>query len=382
MIRNNVSRALSGVALALATAACGSHAQSEAAAAADHPFHVGDPLELDAKMLASVKVEAVDEHTMRAPLTVVGRVQFDEDRVARVLVPVAGQVSDLSLKVGDAVKRGQALFQLNSREAASAVGEHLEAHRDLDLAEKTATMTEDLFQHEAASRIALQQTQNDLAKAKARVARTEEALRVLGLIDDHGASRFNGRVPIVSPIGGVVIERKVTDGQFVQSDSTPAVTVADLSTVWVVGDLFERDLHLASVGLTATVTTPAYPGEAFKARVSYISDTIDPATRTAKVRVSVVNPGVRLKPEMFASIALDVSSDERQTTLPARATFMEGGRTFVFVEVAPGRFVRRAVEVASGEGDERRVTSGLKAGERVVVDGAVLLRQEEEQRAS
>jgi cobalt-zinc-cadmium efflux system membrane fusion protein len=179
-----------------------------------------------------------------------------------------------------------------------------------------------------------------------------------------------------------VIERKVTDGQFVQTDSTPMITVANLDDVWVVGDLFERDLHLVTRGQTAAITTAAYPGDAFEGRVSYISDVIDPASRTAKVRVRVANPRARLKPEMFAAIALNVVEHQRALSVPADAVFTESGRTYVYVEVSAGHFARRAVEVQQGEGTERRVLTGLRAGDRVVVVGALLLRQEELQRAS
>ncbi|MFI5178087.1 MAG: efflux RND transporter periplasmic adaptor subunit [Vicinamibacterales bacterium] len=380
-------RLAAGVLLAgaVAAAACGRSevvaAPPAAGADAAKPAGREREIAIDAKMLASLTVEPIAEQDMTNVLAIAGKIQFDEDRLARVLVPVAGQVVDLHVKVGDPVRKGQVLCAISSREAATAVGEHIESHKDLELAEKTAAMTEDLFQHEAASRIALQQAQSDLAKARSRVARTDEALRVLGLGEEPDAAHFNGRVPIAAPIGGSVIERKVTEGQFVQSDSTPVITIADLSTVWVIGDLFERDLRLASVGQPASVTTAAYPGERFSGRVDYISEAIDPVSRTAKVRVSVANPNGRLKPEMFAAISLDVAERERVVTVPSSALFTEDGRTFVYVEASAGRFARRAVEVAPGDGPARRVLSGLRAGDRVVVDGALLLRQEEEQRA-
>src|SRR5262249_7955534 len=123
------------------------------------------------------------------------------------------------------------------------------------------------------------------------------------------------------------------------------------------------------------------PGEQFTGRVNYISDTIDPATRTAKVRLSVPNAANRLKPEMFASIALAVGGRGRFVTVPARAVFTEDGRSFVFVETSPGRSARRPIEVGPEDGASRSVTSGLKAGDRIVVDGVLLLRGEEEKRA-
>lgn len=370
--------------IAIACCACERRGTAAAAQAQDAPRpHASDgSIGIDARMRTSIKVEPVAERRSVTVLAIAGKVQFDEDRVARVLVPLAGQLVDLRVKVGDTARKGEPLFSINSREAAAAVAEHIESHKDLELAEKTAAMTDDLFAHEAASRIAVQQAQSDLAKARSRVARTEEALRVLGLPDDLDFAAFNGRVPVVSPIAGVVIDRRVTQGQFVQSDSTPVVTVANLSEVWVVGDVFERDLHAVSIGQTALITTAAYPGERFEGRVNYISDAIDPATRTAKVRVSVPNRDGRLKPEMFASVSLNVEENDRVMMVPSEAVFTEEGKSYVYVEAGANRFTRRPIDIGSGEGPLRLVRSGLRAGERVVVDGAILLRQEEAKQAS
>jgi cobalt-zinc-cadmium efflux system membrane fusion protein len=339
-------------------------------------------LVMDDAGLKAIKIETLTEQPVARTLTVAGKIQFDEDRLAHIIAPLAGQVVDLRVKVGDLVQKGQALLAINSREATAAIGEHVESHKDLELAEKTAAMTQDLFDHQAASKIALQQAQSDLAKATSRVARNEQTLRVLGLQSEADIDRFDGRVPVLSPIRGVVIDRHVTDGVFVQSDSTPMITVADLSTVWVVGDVFERDLSLVMDSDSTVITTTAFPGERFAGRVNYISDVIDPMTRTAKVRVSVPNPRGRLKPEMFASIALGVGAPGAVLTVPAQAVFTENGRSWVYVATAPGHFVRRLVDIDQDEGAQKRVRSGLRAGDRVVTDGGLLLREEEEKRAS
>ena len=396
-----------GLLMAAAAAAAACSPRSDVAAAppdetAAPPAGLSRTVVVDSKMAASIVVDTAGDHGSPSELTIAGRVQFDEDRVARVLAPVAGQVVGLRVKVGDRVAKGERLCTIASREAASAVGEFLESQKDLELAEKAAAMTADLYQHEAASRMTLQQAQSDLAKAQSRVARTTEALRVLGLSGvsagglGAGAdlSSFNGRVPILAPIGGTVIERKVTEGQFEQADSAPIFVVADASVVWFVGDVFERDLHLVSLRQPATMTTAAYAGQAFQGHVDYISDSIDPATRSAKIRVSVPNPGGRLKPEMFASIAVDIASSPdggspHALTIPASAVFVEEGRTYVYAEVAPRTFERRAIEVSPEDrpgapglnnAARRRVVDGVKAGDRIVVDGALLLRQQEDRR--
>ena len=366
-------------------AACGGHTEAAPPDVALLEKPQPGVFTVDPAMLSSITVATLAERESAGTLAIAGKVQFDEDRLARVLTPLSGQVVELRVKVGDAAHKGERLCAISSRDAAAAIDEEIESRRDLELAEKNAAMTQDLFDHEAASRIALQQAQNDLAKARARVDRTGEALKVLGLSgrDDLAPGAVGwGRVPIPSPITGVVIDRKVTEGQFVQSDSTPLLTVANLDAVWVIGEVFERDLRFVTTGQPAVVTASAYPGEQFQGRVNYISDSIDPTTRTAKVRVSVANPGARLKPEMFAAVELHGARRQHALTVPSAAVFTEDGHSYVYVEAGPARFERRAVEIESGDAPDRHVSFGLSPGDRVVVAGALLLRQEEQQRAS
>ncbi len=382
MTRSFAGLALTAI-LTAATAAdigCGRDGTAEGAAQAEAP--VAKKVEgvvIDPAMLASITIAVVTEQPVTRVMSVAGRVQFDEDRIVRIIPPISGHVVNLRVKVGDRVRAGDTICSINSREAINAVSEYIESRTDLDLAEKQAALTRDLYEHDAASRLALRQSENDLGKAQARFVRTGEALKVLGLSAEIDVTRFNGRLPIISPIDGAVVERKVTEGQFVQPDPTPMVTVASLDTVWVMGDVFERDLRFVSRGQSAVVTAAAYPGESFRGRVDYITDSIDPATRTAKVRVVVANPSGRLKPEMFVAISLDVADDARAIVLPASAVFSEQGRTFVYTDAGAGRFVRRAIEVADDNGGRRRVVGGLKVGERVVIDGVLLVRQEEQQ---
>lgn len=337
--------------------------------------------QLEEVMVSRIKIEELQEQPISMLLTTTGKVQFNEDQMARILAPVNGQVLQLNIKVGDIVHKGETLFFMKSREVAAAVTEHLESHKDLDLAEKTYAMTKDLFEHQAASRISLQQQESEVAKERARVARNEEALRVLGM-EVHESDSYgdmSSRIPIKTSLTGTVIERHVTEGQFVQPDSNPLLTIADLSSVWVQADIFERDLHRVQVGQRAEVRTEAYPDNQFVARVSYISEVIDPATRTVKVRFLVSNPGPRLKPEMFASVTLFLDESVRGLTVPVKAVFNESGRNFVYVRVTDREFARRQVEIEPDGVARLRISNGLKAGDKVVSEGALLLRQQEKQ---
>jgi cobalt-zinc-cadmium efflux system membrane fusion protein len=197
---------------ALAGAACGAGAGS----ASDPPSRAGGEsktrdggVTLDPIQVKQLQIEELSAHAPAEAIKATGTVEFDADRVARILPPVSGQVQSLSLNPGDAVRKGDVLFVLSSREVASAIADHEAAHKDLDLAEKTSAMTQDLFEHEAASRMSLQQAQNELAKSQAKVRQTEEVLRVLGVdpdADPDGPSQ-RSRIPVRAPIGGVVIAR-------------------------------------------------------------------------------------------------------------------------------------------------------------------------------
>ena len=376
-----VLRATCTTAGVIVLVACG-RTGTAAATAPPAAAKTDDGITVVPEMLSSIKVDAVAERDVAATLALAGKVQFDEDRVAHVLAPLAGQIVNLHVKVGDRLRAGEAICAISSREVTAAVTEYLDSRNDLDLAEKHIAITRDLFEHEASSKMAMQQAENDLGKAQVHVARASEALAVLGLGNATDVRRFNGRIPIVSPIEGVLIERKMTEGQYVQTDSTPIATVANLDSVWVMGDLFERDLRHVARGQTAAITAAAYPGETFHGRVDYISDAIDPATRTAKVRVTAPNPAGRLKPEMFVSIALTGAGTTHALTVPAAAIFTEEGKNFVFVQVAPARFLRRPIDIEHDEGPERRVLGGLRAGDRIVTGGVLLLRQEEQQRTT
>ncbi len=331
-------------------------------------------VKLEPGMMANIKIEQLSEKVLPSTFTATGKVNFNEDQMARILAPVAGQVINLHAKVGDSVAKGQALFYINSREAAAAITEYLENRKDLELAEKTYALTKDLYEHQAASLVSLQQAESDLAKAKARAARSVKVLQVLGL--GMNETEMESRISVRAPLNGKVVERPVTEGQFVQPDSNPLMVIADLANLWVLADIYESDLHRIRVGQKAEVATAAYPDERFVATISRVSDVVDPTTRTVKVRFLVSNPSGRLKPEMFASVKIFLNEQATALTVPPSAVFTEGGKNYVYVQTGMREFTRRLVDVSPDPSGRMRVTSGLKAGEKVVTERAMLVHQE------
>jgi cobalt-zinc-cadmium efflux system membrane fusion protein len=333
---------------------------------------------LEAGMMRNIKIEQLKENLLPATLTATGKVNFNEDQMARILAPVPGQVITLQARVGDSVAKGQALFYINSRDVAAAISEHLENRKDLELAEKNYALTKDLYEHQAASQVSLQQADSDLAKAKARAARSQNVLQVLGLNANDPA--MESRIAVRAPLNGKVVERSVTEGQFVQADSNALMVIADLASLWILADIYESDLHRIQVGQKAEVITAAYPDERFMARVSRISDVVDPTTRTVKVRFIVSNPAARLKPEMFASVKIFLNEQLTSITVAPTAVFTEGGNSYVYVQTGAREFTRRNVEVLTDPSGRLRVMKGVKAGENVVSERAMLVHQEAAQK--
>ena len=369
------------LAIGLAASVLGGCRNAPHAAAADPPQAAAPSgshrIRLDASQIAQVHVVALAARPAADTITTTGTVEFNADRTARILPPVPGQVQNLRVNVGDVVRQGDVLFEISSREVAAVIGDHTASHKDLELSEKTYAMTRDLYEHQAASRMALQQAESDLAKNRSKVQQTEEAMRVLGLdvAASEGGAPTPSRIPVRAPLGGTVIDRAVTSGQFVGNDTAPLMTLADVSSVWVTADVFERDLHHISPGQRADLTTTAYPDDRFSAQVSRVAAVVDAQTRTAKVRFVAANPAGHLKPGMFITAVLDLPRSGDVLTIPANALFVEDGRSFAYVQTGANEFERRGVETAPSGSDRVRVVHGLAAGDRVATDGVLLLRQ-------
>jgi membrane fusion protein, heavy metal efflux system len=336
-------------------------------------------LKVDADMLRNLKLEKVNETNRPIVLRATGKLHFNEDEVARIIAPVNGQVQKLAVKVGSQVQKGERLFYLNSRDAAAAMTDYLEESKDLELALKTQRMSKDLFDHQAGSRIAVEQSQRDVAKATVRVARTEEALRFLGLAP-VAEGKLDPRISVLSPRSGTVIERSVTEGQFVQPEHDPLMVISDLSTLWALADIFEHDMRHVRVGQRAQLTTAAYPDRTFNAQVSYIAQVIDSETRTVKVRFTVANPSRDLKPEMFASVRLFINESERCILVPAASVFSVGEKSYVFRKAGPSEFARAEVKAEGAEDGRMRIAGGVTSGDEIVIAGALLLRQLEDRK--
>lgn len=320
-----------------------------------------------------VRVAEVEVTSDALATEATGKVTFDEGRVSRVGTPVSGRVTELRVQPGDRVRRGQPLLVIASPDAESALADYVAARADAALSERNLERARRLFADQAVPKKEVQQAEGEATKAHAARTRALARLEVLGISPDDPGARPS-RYLLRAPIDGVVVERPATPGMEVRADSgTPLVTVADLSRLWVLADVYERDVARVTAGGRAEVRVAAWPGRVFEGKVTYVGDMVDPQSRTVKVRVEVANPDHRLKPEMFARVALPGASGASTLAVPSQAVLSDGAASAVVVALGDGRFERRTIEAGPERDGRVRVLAGLAPGEHVVVDGAIYL---------
>lgn len=328
-----------------------------------------------------VKIASVPFDEVVSP----GKIETNPNLVSRVALPLTGRVSSVFVKLGDSVKRGEPILTLEAPDADAAVSAYLQgqaainqAKSNLNKAQADYDRSSDLFAHNAVAKKDVLTAENALAQSKAALETAEanleqfdRKLRLLGL----KPNTFGQKVTVSAPISGKVLDMTIVAGEYRNDTNTPVMTIADLSTVWVSSDVPESQIRFIDPGERVGVELTAYPGVIFHGRVTRIADTVDPQTRTIKVRAEMDNALGKLRPEMYGTIR---HTDAMRTlpVVPAGAVLQGDGKTMVWVEQGPGRF--QPVEVKTGErvGGNLPILSGLQAGARIVVDGAMLLRQQ------
>ncbi|MFZ0859948.1 MAG: efflux RND transporter periplasmic adaptor subunit [Candidatus Sulfotelmatobacter sp.] len=314
---------------------------------------------------------AAVERPTSSELVVTGTVMPDVARNVPVVSLASGRVVAINARLGDTVKKGQVLLTIRSDDVAGGFDAYRKAVADELLARKQLNRAVDLYAHGAIAQQDLEVAQDAADDAKVTLATATEHLRLLG----NDPDKPMGIVDIVAPTNGVITDQEVTNAATVQAYSSPSpFTISDLSTVWIVCDVYENDLPAVRLGDTAEITLNAYPGHVLKGKVSNIGAVLDPSIRTAKVRLEIENPGM-MRLGMFARATFRGQTTEMHTIVPASALLRMHDRDFVFVPAPDKKF--RRVEVVGGDvltenTSLQEIKSGLKPGQQVVTNALVL----------
>lgn len=329
-------------------------------------FERGEP------QLSALRSEAVKVEPMPAADPVNGRVVYDENATSRVSSPLTGRVIGLAAGIGDTVSRGKPLLEIDSPELATAEADLAKSASDEQRKKLAYERARQLYEHEVIARKELEFAEADYQQAQADARRTAARLRNL-----QATGHQNGKFVLRSPIAGMVVERHANPGQEVRPDlDAPLFLVSDVSRLWILVDVPEHSLANVHVGQIVGVETDAFPEQRFTATVERIGVAVDPITRRVQVRCTVKNADGKLKPEMFARVSFLADGERKGIRVPNSALVTEGVYAYVFVETHPGTFEKRKVGLALRGMDHSFVESGLAEGERVVVEGALLLNSE------
>jgi len=358
--------------------ACSSNASSKPAdttssnANAPHNFTV---TEAQRQRLHIITVQPT---SFRPAVQATGNVAFNGDRSTQVLSPVSGPATKVLVSPGAVVKRGQPLATVSSPDFATAVADYRKAQASFRNAKRVAERDSALFKNDALARSEWEQAQTDLASAEADVEAAVQNMRALGVEDSQIAAVREGRAAAIeaiirSPIDGTVVEKLIADGQLLQAGTTACFTVADLSTMWVMTNVYANDLRDIAVGETADIITDV-SGTPIAGRVDYVASLVDPGTKAVSVRVVATNTNRVLRKDMFVRVEIKSRLEHRGLLVPVSSVMRdEENLPYAFVTAANGSFVRRRIDLGTRIGDNYEVTSGLKPGDQVVAEGALFL---------
>jgi membrane fusion protein, heavy metal efflux system len=360
----------------------GMPAPSAQAAAVKTEEAVEVSLAAEAVERAGIKIVEAKAESSVSGVTVPGTVMSNAYRDTKVNALVGGIIRQVMVELGVEVRRGAPLAVIFSSELADAQMKYLSMRAMLEADHQKLERTQKLVALGSASRQELEEVTAVHTGHETEVAAARQRLLLLGLSPERvarleTAPEVVSEVTVTSPADGLVIARSVNPGQVINA-GLDLFVVTDLSTVWIIGDLYERDFSRVRVGSAATITLPSMPDRAVKGRVAYIDPRVDPATRTAKVRVEVPNRGGELRLGMFVTMSIQTGTTERIMVVPRAAVQTIGDRSVVYVpaEGEEGKFVERTLRLGPPGGEFVPVLDGLKPGDKVVTDGSFYLRAE------
>ncbi|MEY2700239.1 MAG: hypothetical protein RIQ52_994 [Pseudomonadota bacterium] len=319
-------------------------------------------------------VEGIAEPVKRPLMEpVTARINYDETRTVRIQSPIQGRITHISVRTGDEVRYGTPMLTADSPELGQMQAAYADARSDTQLAERNHARESELYERGITPRKALEETGAALEKAR----HEQERIRLQLLNLNISAGITDNRFTLRSPLSGTVTESHANPGQQIWPDSSPALfVVSDIRHLWVILDIFEKDLALIHPGQVVTLSVLAYPGEKFQAHVEYVHQVVDETTRTIKVRCTLDNPQLKLLPAMFASAEVESDPDDKAIVVPLSAIFTEGNADWLFTVTQPGHYHRKKVSVGLRLKDSAVIEQGISPGTRMVMDGAFLLHNE------
>ena len=361
------------LAITLGLASC-EGSGSSAAANAKNPNNP-ELFTIPPEQMSHVQVLKVQPTTLTRSLRLTGAVAYNGFHTTPVITQVSGPVSRVVVVPGQHVHQAEPMLYVSSPDYSQLRTNYLKAKDAYALAQKAYARAKDLYEHRAIAEQNLEQAQSAEVQASGDLSASQAALKVLGINDPDALVQAppSFEVPVKAPISGLVVEQDVAAGQFIQPGTTQCFMISDISTVWVLVNVYQKDLPYVRVGDAVTIQTDSYP-DVFHGRIAYVAASLDPNTRTLQARIETNNPGEKLKKDMYVVATVNAGTISNAIALPDAAILRDNeNQPFVYAETSSNQFGRRTVTLGEGLNGQTQIISGLKAGDQVIGDGSLFL---------
>jgi cobalt-zinc-cadmium efflux system membrane fusion protein len=325
--------------------------------------------------MSHVQVVTVEPSKLTRTLRLTGAVAYNAFNTTPVITQVGGPVARILVVPGVRVQRGQPLLEVSSPDYSLLLASYLKAKDAFRVADKNYDRAKDLFEHHAIADRDLLQAESDRIQARADLSAAEQGMKILGIPkpEDLEKSPISAQIPLLAPISGEIVERLVSPGQVLQAGTTQAFTISDMSTVWVLANIYQGDLAYVKNGDPATITTDSYPDK-FSGKISFLSPALDPTTRTLQARIVVDNPGGKLKKDMYCVATITAGTIANAIAVPDSSILRDDeNQPFVYLAAGSNQFGRQQVEIGQSENGKTQILKGLSPGEKVVGNGSLFL---------
>jgi membrane fusion protein, heavy metal efflux system len=325
--------------------------------------------------MSHVQVLTLQPTTLTRSLRLTGAVAYNSFRTTPVITQVSGPVSRIVVVPGQKVIQGEPMLYVASPDYSQLRTNYLKAKDAYALAQKAYSRAQDLYQHHAIAEQNVEQAESVEVQAGGDLASAQAALKVMGITDPDALVKAppSFEVPVKAPIGGLVVEQDVSAGQLIQPGTTQCFMISDTSTVWVLVNVYQKDLPYVRVGDQVTIQTDTYP-EVFHGRIAYVAASLDPNTRTLQARIETNNPGEKLKKDMYVVATVNAGTIRNAIALPDAAVLRDTeNQPFVYAAASANQFGRRSVTLGESLNGKTEIISGLKPGDQVVGNGSLFL---------
>ena len=317
-----------------------------------------------------INIDTAKTTNMQDELSLSGEVSFDENHVVKVFPFSSGQVTDVRVSLGDKVNKGQVLAVMRSADVAGDYTDLASTKSDLSIAKRQLDQTQYLYKSGISSERDYTEAKENYNKAMAANQKVQEQLSING----RGNTSANGQYVITAPESGYIVEKNVNAGSFIRSDNASSMfTISNMKDVWIWANVFESDISKVKDGYAAKVTTVAYPGKVFNGKVNEISSVLDPDNKVMKVKITLPNPNMLLKPEMFTSVIITNSEPTQSVTVPASSIIFNDSKNYVVVYKSKCSMEVREVNVIKTVDNVTYLSAGLKPGEMLISKNQLLL---------